>query len=282
MKKEKSHHLLMQKKKMTKTITAVFTLLIILSSCSETKKAAGDVATETNNGNGALYQNEWKLTEVQGEMIVAGSKAMMLFTAGQPGKITGHTGCNRMTGSFVLSGTNTIKFSPMAVTRMACLDDNANSIERKFTTALTEAGTWLIENETLLLKNGENIVARLKAQKPATAEELQLNGTWELNYISGAKIAFEGLFPDKKPTIVFDFPGGQASGNGGCNGYSVPVKVTGYRISFGDALSTMMACEGSGEPVYFKTLKGITSFSVQENTLTLIMDDIAVMRFAKK
>jgi len=43
-----------------------------------------------------------------------------------------------------------------------------------------------------------------------------------------------------------------------------------------------MACEGNGEPVYFKTLKTLTSYSGDENTLTLIMGDIAVMRFTKK
>lgn len=267
---------------MTKTITALLAWLIIVSSCSETKKAAGDVATEKNNGSGALYQNEWKLAEVQGETIVANSRAMLSFTAGQPNKVSGHTGCNRMTGSFELSGANTIKFLPLAVTRMACLDENPNNTEKKFTTALSEANNWLIENEMLILRNGETIVAKLKAQKKATAEQLKLNGTWQLNYISGAKIAFDGLFPDNKPTIIFDFPGEEATGNGSCNGYSIQVKTDGYRIHFGDALSTMMACEGNGEPVYFKTLKGVTSFSVHENTLTMIMDDIVVMRFTKK
>ena len=28
--------------------------------------------------------------------------------------------------------------------------------------------------------------------------------TWELEYISGPRIAFEGLFPEKKPQITFD------------------------------------------------------------------------------
>jgi hypothetical protein len=43
-----------------------------------------------------------------------------------------------------------------------------------------------------------------------------------------------------------------------------------------------MACEGSGESVYFSTLEKITSFDVNGNTLTLIMGDIAMMRFQKK
>jgi heat shock protein HslJ len=119
-------------------------------------------------------------------------------------------------------------------------------------------------------------------QKTMTREELKLNGSWELNYISGPKIAFEGLFPNKKPLIVFDLPKAEVNGNGGCNGYSCKVKVDGNKISFGDALSTMMACEGNGEPLYFKTLKTVTAYSITDNILTMLMDDIAVMRFIKK
>ena len=115
-----------------------------------------------------------------------------------------------------------------------------------------------------------------------TREELTLNGAWELNYISGTKIAFNGLFPNKKPLIVFDLPKPEANGNGGCNGYSCKIMVDGNRISFGDALSTMMACDGNGEPLYFKTLKTVTAYSITNDTLTMMMDDIAVMRFTKK
>ena len=31
-----------------------------------------------------------------------------------------------------------------------------------------------------------------------------LDGTWELNYVAGPRIAFNGLYPNNKPTITFD------------------------------------------------------------------------------
>lgn len=266
-------------KKIILSATALYTTLFI--SCCETKKAASDTSTANSSGSEALYQKEWRLFEVQGATNSSTSKAMMLLTAGQPNKISGSTGCNRMSGSFELSGTNSIKFLPLAVTKMACLDENANDTERKFIAALEQANNWSIQNDILLLKNGDNIVAKLLA-KPVSQDQTNLNGTWELNYISGPKIAFEGLFPNKKPTIIFNFPIEEATGNGGCNGYSVKVKIDGNKISFGDALSTMMACDGNGEPLYFKTLKTITSYSLYDNTLNLVMGDIAVMRFSKK
>jgi len=267
---------------MTKNITAALLISILMSSCSESKNASAINSIENNSGSQALYKNEWKLTEVQGQFVPAISKAMLAFTPGKINKVSGSTGCNRMTGTFELSGTNSIAFSPLALTRMACLDDNANKLQILFTEALTKTDNWDITNDQLILKNGDAVVAKLTTQMPVTTEQLKLNGEWELNYISGPKIAFEGLFPHKKPTLFFALPNKAASGNGSCNGYSVQVKVDGNKLQFGDPLSTMMACEGNGEPVYFKTLKTVTSYSVDENTLTLIMGDIAVMRFTKK
>lgn len=121
------------------------------------------------------------------------------------------------------------------------------------------------------------------AETAVTASsDSKLNGTWQLNYVTGPKIAFAGLYPDKKPTLVFALPSMEASGNSSCNGYSVKFTIEGNKISFKDPLSTMMACEGGGEQLYFKTLKQITNFSISDDTtLNLVMGDVAMMRFKK-
>lgn len=132
--------------------------------------------------------------------------------------------------------------------------------------------------------NNKKITAgkNLQSENVFTPEQMKLNGTWELNYISGLKIAFNGLYPGKKPSIVFNLPGMEAVGNSGCNNFRSRIKLDSNKINFANPLSTMMFCEGGGEQAFFNTLKKITSFSVTDNTLTLIMDDIAMMRFAKK
>jgi len=50
-----------------------------------------------------------------------------------------------------------------------------------------------------------------KTQKEDSVSKLE--GTWELNYISGPRIAFDGLYPNKKPTINFDTKENRVSGN---------------------------------------------------------------------
>ncbi len=112
-----------------------------------------------------------------------------------------------------------------------------------------------------------------------------LEGTWKLNYISGPRIAFDGLYPDKKPTIVFDLKENKISGNNSCNQYFGALMVDGNKINFKDAKigMTMMACQGAGESTYMKTLEKIDSYSISEDgkTLNFIMGDVAMMRFEK-
>lgn len=113
-----------------------------------------------------------------------------------------------------------------------------------------------------------------------------LEGTWELNYITGPRIAFDGLYPDKKPIINFNLKENKVAGNNSCNQYFGVLKVDGNKINFKDAKMgmTMMACPGEGENVYMKTLEKIDSYSISEDgkTLNFIMGDIAMMRFEKK
>ncbi len=255
---------------------AIITLLAGMAGCDETKKILGA-------NKDALYQNEWKLATVQGIVVPEDSKAALQFSP--DGRVSGNAGCNSLTGSFALDGISGIKFSPLALTKMMCLDSKANEIETKFTGALSAASSWSISNGELALKGGDSsVVAVFAGIHPPTAEELKLNGTWELNYITGPKIAFNGLFPNKKPTINFNLPNAQATGNGSCNDYSAKIRVNGNKISFGEAIATQKACmgNGNGEYFYLRTLKTITSYSISDTTLTLQMGDVAMLRFGKK
>lgn len=105
---------------------------------------------------------------------------------------------------------------------------------------------------------------------------------WQLEYISGTRIAFEGLFPDKKPEITFYDTDDLVRGNAGCNGYSATYTKEGDNISFGDpGPSTMMYC-GEGEQQFLNMMQKINRYSVDaDGKLNLMIDDIPMMRFKK-
>jgi heat shock protein HslJ len=259
---------------MKKKSTIVSFIILILMGCNSSKPTIG----VTTGGSEMLYKYKWYLTELQGQpftFIGNDNYAHLLFTAGQPNRVSGSTGCNRLNGSYDLTGINFIKFSPLATTRMAC----PGNTEAQFTDALSQVNNWSIANEQLLLSNGKIVVAKLNG---VSMETEKLSGTWDLNYISGLKIAFDGLYPDKKPYISFNFSAKVLEGNTTCNGFSSKYTIAGNNIHFADALKTMIFCEGGGEEAFLNMLKKVNKYKLaDDNMLTFLIDDVAVMRFAK-
>ncbi|HEY2583829.1 MAG TPA: META domain-containing protein [Mucilaginibacter sp.] len=117
-----------------------------------------------------------------------------------------------------------------------------------------------------------------------TPDPSKLAGTWELNSITGSSTSFNELYPNKKPTIVFDLVTNKISGYTGCNSFNGPLNVDVNKINFTEAMATTrMFCQGQGENVFMETLKKVNTWSVSnDTTLNLIAGDIAVMRFSKK
>ncbi|MDL2142551.1 META domain-containing protein [Flavobacterium tructae] len=137
---------------------------------------------------------------------------------------------------------------------------------------------------TLLLAAIALFFTSCNTTKDTTKNTALFDTTWELEYISGPRIAFEGLYPNKKPFIKFDQNTGQVFGNAGCNGYSAPYTLKGKTISFGEqGPTTMMFCEGGGEQTFTEMIRKITSYSIdKEGKLNLLLNDVPMMRFKRK
>ncbi|MDX6187868.1 META domain-containing protein [Flavobacterium sp. Fl-318] len=123
-----------------------------------------------------------------------------------------------------------------------------------------------------------------KCKKEDTASKLE--GTWELNYISGPKITFEGLYPNGKPTINFDLKEKRVSGSNSCNNFNGKLSIDGNKIDFTQpmAVTKKMCTNNQGEQTFMSTLPKITSYDITDEgkTLHFISGDIAMMRFTKK
>ena len=108
-----------------------------------------------------------------------------------------------------------------------------------------------------------------------------LSGTWTLRYITGPRIAFDGLYPEKKPHVVFDVKKNNISGNTSCNGFSGEIDINGDNITISKVIQTMMACEGIGEQTFTGMLPSITKYKVANNILSFYAGDVEMMRFSK-
>ncbi|MGA9566735.1 MAG: YbaY family lipoprotein [Candidatus Korobacteraceae bacterium] len=116
----------------------------------------------------SLRGTNWRLVELNGQPPAApiGSKVARLMLDDFQQRYSGSTGCNSITGAFELDGT-TLHFKAGAMTMMACPEPLMTQ-EQAFTAALQSATTYHISGSTLELSAGEKVVARFKAEKPAS------------------------------------------------------------------------------------------------------------------
>ena len=262
---------------MKRSTIFAFCILLFMSACKTTKHTAATIG----DASYALTSTKWKLIELNGKPVadkINGKEPFLEFLeAGRRYSASG--GCNGLGGEFAQQGNGKIKFSQGMSTMMAC--ENME-VETQLKQALIAADNYSINGDTLSLNKARMApLARFKAIEPAVTNS-NLNGTWELDYISGPGIAFDGLYPNKKPIISFNLTDNKLTGNSSCNNFNTTFIIDGNNIRFNEPAATRMACAGDGEAVFFKTLATVNKYSVNGNTLNLIMGDIAVMRFQKK
>lgn len=130
------------------------------------------------------------------------------------------------------------------------------------------------------------VLTSCKTSKNIGEAKNSIAGTWHLNFISGSRISFDGLYATNIPNITFDVDESRFSGSNSCNRFTGSFTKDGNKISFKDDKTavTMMACDGSGDKVFMSTLPKIDNYTItdQGNTLNFLMGDVVMMRFARK
>ena len=111
-----------------------------------------------------------------------------------------------------------------------------------------------------------------------------LDGNWALTGMNGKPLNPEGL-PKGAPTMQIKLETKQAAGNSGCNRYSGAVDVKGGQISFGQMISTRMACAGAAMTVennYLGLLNSKTySYEIEGNILRLKAGDQVLLVYRR-
>src|SRR5262245_28086940 len=141
----------------------------------------------------------------------------------------------------------------------------------------------------LATMTGLCIIAGCKHGKQSTSlknvatNPSHLNGTWQLNYISTSGATVDGLYPGKKPKIIFDAAALRVSGNTGCNSFAGTFTLRSDHMKFDQPLiTTKMYCPGVDENAFLETLTKIESWTVKEEmTLELQSGTQTLMRFTK-
>ncbi|MCC6456703.1 MAG: META domain-containing protein [Caldilineaceae bacterium] len=117
--------------------------------------------------------------------------------------------------------------------------------------------------------------APISPLRPESSSENPLAGTqWTLTAFG--KAGAETPVVGEKPITLEFTSDGQATGNGGCNSYGGTYQAQHSALSFGEMVSTLVACVDSAlmdqETRYFTALQTVDEFVLTEDELTIYYD----------
>lgn len=183
-----------------------------------------------------LAGTSWKVDAMGGTAVVAGHEPEISFSA--DGKIGGTTGCNRFFGTYAQTGES-VTFSEVGMTKMACMADGVMAQEIKFVSILDGAASATLDAEgNLVLMNtsGVGFTARPKAEiEPGDPARLQ-GAKWIVEDLNRG-----GVIDNSRLTLEFGADG-KVSGSTNCNTFSGSYTVDGSTLTLGPLAMTRRAC----------------------------------------
>lgn len=245
----------------------------------ELRFAADSTTTPAPSGAQSLTDATWRLVSLnQGGVavpVLADTTPTITFAA--DGRVAGSGGCNRFFGGYTLDG-NALTFDALGSTEMAC-EPEILAQETAILTLLGTVTSYERAEDVLLLNTDTGDTLVFERQAEDTMGTNELTGTaWKLTTLVSAGTATSAIVnAELGREAGFEFlPEGRVSGSGGCNVINAGFTLDGNKISFGPAMSTMMACAEDvmrQEFAFTQALEQIETFTLEGDTLTLSSAD---------
>jgi heat shock protein HslJ len=190
----------------------------------------------------------------------------------EDGRVMGSSGCNQYNSAMTRSPDGTVKFGPVVTTKKACLNPTMRAMENNFFSAMRRASRIDITASRidLFAANGQRS-ARLSAIGARAEAGLSLYGKrWILRRINTLAVS-----TPNPPTI--EFGATQATGNSGCNQFTIQHDRNNGRSRFSNAIMTRRAClDAQLNTLESRFMAALTATSITEisaTTLTLSSAD---------
>lgn len=126
------------------------------------RKITGDLADKyiLKKEKIELTGKYWKLVRLNGKPVENTQREAFIRFIAEDNRVNGNSSCNMFNGKFELTQGNGIKFSPFAMTKMACV---GNNIENEFMQILEKITNYsLTENELILQDEYESTLAKFE------------------------------------------------------------------------------------------------------------------------
>lgn len=145
-------------------VHSVVALAVTLAACQPPHPAN----TSPEGFRASVAGVDWELVELDGRTAATGAggrRATLRFDA-DTARVGGFSGCNRFGGSYTIDG-DSLRFGPLAMTRMACAD--GMDLERQLSSALDATRRYKLSTTQLELFGPSGSIARFSRQIPTPA-----------------------------------------------------------------------------------------------------------------
>lgn len=133
----------------------LLTLAVLSMTGASANIALPAASTAGNNYDTTLINlklcKKWRLIELNGQAIADMAERptkipFIQFDAKR--RVSGNSSCNQFFGTYELNPNDRISFSPMGMTRMACLHDT--NMEADLMQVLSSVDSYVLRNDTLI------------------------------------------------------------------------------------------------------------------------------------
>jgi putative lipoprotein len=123
---------------------ALFLTVLLATACAQTERGEPLATTGTLQ----LGDTKWRVEAIDGQNVGERVESTLEFVA--PDKVAGRGGCNQFGGPALVSG-NTVRFGPLASTKMACAENAAMDQETRYFKALESTGSFRVDEQGRLV-----------------------------------------------------------------------------------------------------------------------------------
>lgn len=215
----------------------------------------------------ASLEGEWTLLTLNGAPLLPDSTINATFEDGQ---ISGHSGCNSYGGPYTSTGSR-LRFGMVAMTMMACLDEDVMAQEQAYAEALSNVAKFRLEGDRLELldKSGTAILVYAR-QETFTGDPAALVGTeWQLLTLGGSPL-------DEALSFTLAFAENRYSGLAGCRHFEGEYQAGDGEINFPMMAMIEETCPDADEAYW--TLEGRFTDAVGRARHWRIVDDRLELR----
>lgn len=236
------------------------TYLAAMAKVTGYKSTDGSLILTDKDGNILLTFAVMPKDTLAGTAWTADESADVTLEFGADGSFNGQGPVNLYFGSWYVTGTNGIAFSPVGSTLMAGPVDQMTAETEFFGKLANVTGYKIVDGKLTLTGKDETTLLTFREGIPES--DIPLNGNWTLT-------------TNKNVTIDFT-TSGKVNGQAPVNRYFGNVTITGTSIKFSEIGSTRMAGpedQMKAETEFFEKLSNVTGYTLGSGSLKLLDKD---------